>query len=293
MVARLPILSLLLCPALVLADGGGSCEDLGGRRVLPVEAAELLRLQAEVVSRLPPAPAGWTRSPLPRRDAATACWMPGRGVPLSWNVSYQEAGNQLARLQAFEAGQLEALLAYQAEAGAVQEAMNQVAEAIGKAAEAGDSERIDELSRQMQELTAPLDARSAALEASQRRARALAFRDTKASLQLEVNGHPDQWVDGLIELPWPGAQRAGELPGPDGGFENQTVLMAFLGAWERYDDESGQRMGAPGEGPGRDGLRVLIRIEAAPERGRQMLAALDTGTLVERLRVAQVATPGP
>lgn len=288
----------LLAAGSVRADGDFVCEG-EYRYVNPVEAAALTTLAADLLGRVPAAPAGWTRVVRPETlDPTGHCIKAGDPIPMSLAVELRHEAGYTERQLAIQAAVEEAMASQdlEAQSARVQKEMDAFTARIQAAIAAGDQAAIQAIQREMEALMNPMKASGKRIEAAQEAAFRKHLADTRAEVRFELNpaygsmAHgPGTWK----RLETPAGLEAYEIDAPDElGTEarhNGSIrIVAVLGAYRpvpRTDGAIEFRAAGPRAGIPPQGLHGLwVTVEATPERARALFAGLDLPALAARAR---------
>ena len=263
-------------PAAVGADGDS-------RRATDTERSYYQHVATVLSQALPKGPSGWekTRETEIRDPEYVVQGNERQPMPVDFDITWEDA----QRRDKASAGMVEAgakvLETHRAEQSThdLEAELGRLAADLGKAMEKNDMAKVQKLQADLDVLGQKLQARySAQDQAINAAMQAREARDIKASIRFSVNRF-DETFDGPVhpEPPVAGAMtfRMDGYRHPSYGWQEETTYI-FMGRGWRLDQSIPAMIAQPAPGLPHTSVQTLvIRIQADPQRSRQLIQEMD------------------
>lgn len=275
------IVSLAGCVGLsVLGDGGT-------RPATQAEKAFADRLGGVLVKALPPAPAGWRVAELSRPE--TPSWMPLSDRPHPMEIAVRARWQDDKKLQESQGKMIQAMgsvkkdPADEGRLDVIQKKQNDLAKALGQAAEKGDSAGVQRIQKEMEPLNKEMsDILTRQAKAFKDAMQSASVRDAEVDIALKANAtyaylsepvSKDAPVAGLAAYRVEPKQREGDSP-------QEGTTYVVMGNWRTVSEGGALRLTSETAGAPTTSLKtLLVEIKADKARARAILEKLDWASL--------------
>lgn len=275
------IVALAGCVGLsVLGDGGT-------RPATQAEKAFADRLGGVLVKALPPAPAGWRVAELSRPE--TPSWMPLSDRPHPMELAVRARWQDDKKLQESQGKMIQAMgsvkkdPADEARLQVIQKKQNDLAKALGQAAEKGDSAGVQRIQKEMEPLNKEMsDILTRQAKGFKDALQSAAVRDAEVAISMKANAtytylsepvSREPPVAGLATYRVEPKQREDDNP------KEGTTYVA-LGTWRTASEGGALRLTSETAGAATASLKtLLVEVQADKARARAILEKLDWSSI--------------